>query len=105
MTDWSDYEKQARITFQTPAPADAPEVKGYRCYFRPEWLEWLVRPGQISVRAFGPPTRRSSLPGEMRWEVEGRRGDTRPAWLLLPSDVLAAATLAVEQIERQRKSR
>ena len=103
MADWADYVKQTQITFRTPAPADAPEVKGYRCYFEPEWLEWSVRPGQISVRAFGPPTRTSAFSGEMRWDVEGRHGDTRPAWLPLPVALLAAATFAVERIERERK--
>ena len=45
-----------------------------------------------------------ALPGgEMVWDVEGRHGDTRPAWLPLPVDLLAAATFAVERIERERK--
>lgn len=96
---WNDYLKKPKMTFRTPAPKRAPEVKGYRCYFRPEWLEWLVRPGEIRVGAFGPPTRTSSFGGEMWWSVEGRRGDERPAWLLLPNDPLARAVLGVESVQ------
>ncbi len=104
MSVWEDYVRQPRVTFRTRAPGDAPEVRGYRCYFQPEWLEWSIQPGGIRVGAFGPPTRTSSFPGEMWWNMEGPQGDERPSWLPIPLALLTSASLAVEELERLRNA-
>lgn len=105
MSTWDDYRQQARITFSTPAPPDAPETKGTRCWFKPEWLDWTVTKDVIHVVARGPATRVPHRQGEAAYCVEGaRRGDERPTWLLLPIDVLTAATLAARDIERHRRT-
>jgi len=97
------------ITFWTKAPEDAPEVKGYTCYFKPERLEWRVRTfrqgeGRIvtDVVAHGPTTRVKHRQGAMHWGIEGTsEGDTRPPWLLLPLDQLTRATLTVEELTKE----
>lgn len=96
------------LTFWTKAPEDAPEVKGYTCYFKPERLEWRVRTFWqrksrvvVDVVAHGPATRVEHREGAMRWGVEGSiEGDTRPAWLLLPLDQLASAILTIEELAK-----
>lgn len=106
MSAWGEYTRQAKMTLWTPAPADAPEIKGYRCYFRPEWLEWLITPVEIRVAAHGPATRATNIgQGEMWWSVDSthpHRAPDRPDWLLLPVDLLAKARLGVERIEELR---
>lgn len=93
------------ITFWTEAPEDAPEVKGYICYFKPERLEWRVwgyrgdRRLMVDVVAHGPATRVKYRQGAMRWGIQGMtESDTRPPWLLLPVDKLAHAILTVERL-------
>ena len=100
------------ITFWTKAPEDAPEVKGYTCYFKPERLEWRVRTfwqGESRVMtdvvAHGPATRVEHRQGEMCWSVEDLiDGDTRPPWLLLPLDQLSRATLTIEELAKDATS-
>ena len=97
------------VTFWTEAPEDAPEVKGYTCYFKPERLEWRVwifRQGEgrvvTDVVAHGPATRVEHREGAMRWDVEGPiEGDTRPTWLLLPLSRLIRASLTVEELAKE----
>lgn len=99
---WSQYQRRPQIAFRMPAPADAPEIKGYRAYFRPEQLEWVVRADEVRVTATGPTTRAPSLgQGEMWWGVEGRVGDSRPPWLPIPAELIAAAKQAVEVLDQQ----
>lgn len=81
------------ITFWTMAPEDAPEVKGTRCYFKPERLEWRVYMfnGQVSVYmvAHGPATRSSRAypsPGNHVWD-----GGDLPPWASGPNPQLVAA--------------
>ena len=101
---WYDYRRRAKITFSTRAPDDAPETKGSRCWFKPEWMEWHVTSTTISVLVSGHATRTRYMLGEVTWSVEGApRGDERPAWLLLPIDQLTAARLAAEDIDRKRE--
>ena len=94
---------EVTIRFDTPAPEDAPEVKGNRCYFRPEVLHWTVTERRIYVRATGPATRVPNRQGEMGWSVEGYGGDERPVWLSLPHDPLARARVAVEVVAQSLK--
>ena len=113
---WYDYRRRAKITFSTRAPDDAPETKGSRCWFKPEWMEWHVTSTTISVLVSGHATRTrymlgdvtssvsGALRGEVLWSVEGApRGDERPAWLLLPIDQLTSARLAAKYIDRKRE--
>ena len=101
---WYYYRLRAKITFSTRAPDDAPETKGLRCWFKPEWMEWHVTSTTISVLVSGPATRTQYMRGEVTWSVEGApRGDELPAWLLLPIDQLTAARLAAEDIDRKRE--
>ena len=101
---WDNYRVRARITFRTRAPNDAPETKGTRCWFKPEWLEWHVTSTEISVLVSGHATRTKHMQGEVRWDVEGTaRGDERPAWLMLPLDQITAARLAAEDIDGKRE--
>lgn len=102
MSTWNEHQRRPEIVFRTPAPADAPEVKGYRAYFQPETLEWHVRHGDVRVMASGPTTRAPSLGrGEMWWSVQGGWGDERPDWLLPPNDLLAHAVLAVDDLDER----
>ena len=113
---WYDYRRRAKITFSTRAPDDAPETKGSRCWFKPEWMEWHVTSTTIAVLVSGHATRTrcmlgevtssvsGALRGEVLWSVEGApRGDERPAWLLLPIDQLTSARLAAKYIDRKRE--
>lgn len=87
------------VTFRTRAPEGAPdEIKGRRCYFRPEFLVWTVTPTRIQVEAHGPATRVEYRMGSAAWYVEGVWGDERPSWLLLPVEALSVATRAVRGI-------
>ena len=90
------------VTFWTEAPSDAPEVKGYTCYFKPErleWRVWTIRGGRVvvDVLAHGPATRVEYRQGARLWAIEGTpEGDTRPPWLLLPQIEVTHAKLLVE---------
>lgn len=97
------------VTFWTKAPEDAPEVKGYTCYFKPERLEWRVciyRQGEsqvvTDVVAHGPATRVPHRQGAMRWGVVGTyEGDTRPPWLLLPGNRLSSVARTIEELTKE----
>ena len=89
------------ITFWTAAPEDAPEVKGSRCYFKPERLEWRVsmfngrgaREVLVYMVAHGPATRSSRAypaPGTQVWD-----GQSLPPWASLPSPQMEAATAVI----------
>lgn len=96
------------ITFWTKAPEDAPEVKGYTCYFKPERLEWRVcvfwqgdSRVVTDVVAHGPATRVEHREGSMHWDVEvSTEGDGRPPWLSLPLSRLIRARLTVEELTK-----
>lgn len=96
------------VTFWAKAPDEAPdEVRGTNCYFKPERLEWRVRAFRLGderivmdVVAHGPATRVPFRQGLQHWYVMGTPGgDTRPPWLLLPTERLARAKLLVQFLQ------
>lgn len=89
------------VRFWTPAPADAPEVRGAACYFKPEQLQWVVQPGQTFVHAHGPATRVKNREGARSWTVAGPSGADHPDWLPIPTQLLHEASAAVDTLARE----
>lgn len=102
------YSQRAVLKFRTPAPVDAPEVKGYTCYFDPKWLEWTIESdGLVRVAAYGPPTRTSRSGGNRSWAFANHSpqfswGEPAPSWISAPTELLDAAIKSVQDVEALR---
>ena len=97
---WNDHVWSPKTRFSTPAPPDAPEIRGYRCYFQPERLEWTVTLDAVHLVMDGPATRAPHRRGDQSWRVEGTYPDPLPSWVSVPHGMILAARTGLLTLAR-----